>query len=69
MPASVLIAMEEGCPRLLLPRSSAIAVSFFYCTVNHGTFTELNMGYGKYYKKDEPYIYYYLFPHERKAAP
>ena len=37
MPASVTRAMEEDGPTLLLPRNSAIAISFFYCTVNHAT--------------------------------
>eukprot|EP00978_Attheya_sp_CCMP212_P002462 scaffold5017_cov56-Attheya_sp.AAC.3 len=35
MPASITRAMEEDGPTLLLPRNSAIMISFFYCTVNH----------------------------------
>eukprot|EP00978_Attheya_sp_CCMP212_P035977 scaffold159932_cov46-Attheya_sp.AAC.1 len=41
MPASLQIAMEEDGTNALLPRNSAIAISFFYCrlpgTVNHPT--------------------------------
>eukprot|EP00978_Attheya_sp_CCMP212_P044312 scaffold306717_cov33-Attheya_sp.AAC.1 len=37
MPASVPIAMEEDGTNALLPRNSAITISFFYCTVNHPT--------------------------------
>eukprot|EP00978_Attheya_sp_CCMP212_P013158 scaffold32952_cov31-Attheya_sp.AAC.2 len=32
MPASLPIAMEEDGTNALLPRNSAIAISFFYCT-------------------------------------
>jgi hypothetical protein len=31
------IAMEEAGPKLLLPRNSAITISFFYCMANHAT--------------------------------
>eukprot|EP00978_Attheya_sp_CCMP212_P020887 scaffold60387_cov32-Attheya_sp.AAC.1 len=50
MPARVPIAMEEDGINALLPRNSAIAISFFYVYGDESPdgATELNVRYGRY---------------------
>eukprot|EP00978_Attheya_sp_CCMP212_P028753 scaffold100258_cov57-Attheya_sp.AAC.1 len=60
MLTSKTIAMEEDGTKALLPRNSAIAISFFLLygeshngaqKLMDGIFTELNVRYGIYYEK------------------